>query len=933
MRAALAMAIACFSLGAIGAADEARAAIKKQTNIPAQNLSTALQTLARDRNLQVVFVSEEVNSLHTAGAIGELTADEALTKLLNGTELTYRYLDDRTITVAPTASIISAESQTPANTAERPSAKEAQKTASFWDQFRLARLDQGQTASDEPVGSSRAAANVDAGVPQSQKMIVLDEVVVTGTHIRGVTNPTAPLIVMDRAFIESTGYTTTTQLIESLPQNFALVNQSVTGGVLSGNSFSVVQGSSISLRGVGEGTTLTLVNGRRVAPGYDGSAVNISALPLAAIERVEVLTDGASALYGSDAVGGVVNFILRRDFQGAETQFSGGLADDMDELRLNQTLGHSWDSGNVVVSGEYYTRDMLLSTDRRFGIDASADPSQLQVGSLLPEENNFAVTLFGRQNFGSDLELFVDALYTDRDSENVAENVAPTTNRRNFIDSKQLSTAAGLARTFVSGWRAELSGGYGEDDTLLEFINPRSPTIGFGYAPILFQLTSAELKADGPLFDLAGGTVRLAAGAQWREESLSSRNSFRDPAGVVIIDDLFSRDREVSSVYTEVSVPLVGPANARPGLHGLELSLAARYDEYSDFGSSTDPRLGIAWKPSQGLTLRGSWGTSYLAPKLRDFDVAFNSAFALDDTLNLGGTNGLHLIQVSGAAPESLGPQESENFSIGLDWSPDFLPGSRFAVNYFDIEYTNRVDSIIALEPSTLLATPSAYEGLLIFDPTEAQVLEVIASGEAGGFPFEAYNGDFTPNANFQPGDVDLIIDARRRNIGVVKTSGVDLSASYDFSAFGGSMRVALDGAWTDDLVKQLTATSAPLHQVDTFANPTRWRLRGQVGLRRAAWAMNAFVHHRNSYTDNRFPPFVEIGSYTTVDVNVGYTFNESAGALSNTSIRLSAINAFDKDPPATRVRAVVGLFDLGFDPANASPLGRLIALDVTKRW
>lgn len=772
---------------------------------------------------------------------------------------------------------------------------------------------------------SSAHAQTTNDEPVSERAAVLDAVVVTGTHIRGVENLTAPVVVMDREFIDSTGFATTIQLMESLPQNFALANQSVTGGELSGNSYSSVQGSSIDLRGVGEGTTLTLINGRRVPLGYDGSAVNIAALPLSAIERVEVLTDGASALYGSDAVGGVVNFVMRKQFDGAESSFRGGMADDVDELRLGQTFGRSWNSGNFVISGEYYQRDMLLGTDRDFGIGP-----RTAIGSLLPEEKNLAATLFGRQNLGEDLELFVEAFYTDRDSENRATHVTPTSNRTNYIDNTQLSATLGLARDFASGWRAEMSGGYGEDDANVEFVDPISTVTVSGSMPVLFELRGAELKADGPLFELPGGMVRLAVGAQWREESQLSRNLSYRPNGTKINNARFSREREVESLYSEASIPIVGAGNALPGLQRLDLSLAARYDKYSDFGSSTDPRVGLAWKPVQSFTVRGSWGTSYLAPKMRDFDLAFNSALAVD---NFPAANGMNVLQISGNSPESLGPQESENFTVGLDWTPALLPGVRFSANYYDIEYTDRVDSIGNISFFPIISNPSAYQGVAIFDPTEAQVLEYIAYGTAGGSPFQAFNSNFTPNPNFRPAAVDLIVDRRRRNIGVVETSGFDLSASYEFRAFGGDMQLALNGSWLDDLTKQITSTSTPVELQDTFGNPTRRRLRGQLAFRKGEWTFNAFVHYRNAYQDNRFAPFVEIDSSTTVDANAGYSFGESAGLLSNVAVALGAINVFDEDPPATRVRASTGVFDLGFDPANASPLGRMLTLDVRKRW
>lgn len=920
-----AIAAACLALVGMAIASDADAAIRRTTAIPAQGLAPALETLASERGFQILYVTSVVRDLRTDGAVGELTLDEALTSLLAGTGLRFEYIDERTVTVLSSSSVPSANS-TDSTRVETEKAGEAL-PASPAREEPVPAGGSGSTRPKGPTGSQPGPASSRPPLPpvENEGSEVLSEVVVTGTHIRGLRNLTAPLIVMDREFIDSTGFTTTVQLIESLPQNFALVNQSATGGDLSGNSYSPVQGSSINLRGVGEGTTLTLINGRRLPLGYDGSAVNIVALPLSAVERVEVLTDGASAIYGSDAVGGVVNFILRQDFDGAETRLTGGMAADVDELRVSQIFGTDWKSGNLVISGEYFERDMLLATDRDFGTGAST-----AIGSLLPSEKNLGFTLFGRQDLTDNLQLFVDALYTDRDSENRALQT-PTSSRTDYVDNTQLSATIGLAREFARGWRAEISGGYGEDDAAIDFFDTSpSAFVASGSIPVDFELRGAELKADGPLIAIPGGDVRLAIGAQWREESQLSSNVFRDAAGVPFFEGNFSREREVDSLYAEASVPLFGTGNARPAMQRLDLSLAVRYDDYSDFGSSTDPRVGLAWQPTQSLTLRGSWGTSYLAPKMRDFDVAFNSALAVDDFAD---ANGLHLLQVNGNSPETLGPQEAENFTLGLDWAPESLPGARFTVNYHDIRYKNRVDSIGAVSYFTIVSDPSAYEGVVIFDPTEAQVLEYIGYGEAGGFPFLPLNSDFTFNPDFDPADVDLIVDARRQNIGVVSTRGIDVSASYDFDALGGQMRVGLDASWMDELLKQITRTSTPVELSDTFSNPTRQRVRGQIGYTKGQWTSNAFVHYRNSYQDNRFAPFVDIDSYTTVDANVGYSFDSPTGPLSNATVTLSAINLFDQDPPDTRIRDTPGVYDLGFDPANASPLGLLVTLDLVKRW
>lgn len=877
-------------------------------SVPGGDLKDALAAYVRQAGVQLLYREDDIRGLKTAGASGTLSVEEALNRILAGTSLTVQRESSGAIAISRAAATRKdSEAQT----------SKLEKTG-----MRLAQADIASAPQATAAATASSAREREASL--QQRAFTLDEVIVTGSHIRGSENLTVPLIVMDREYINSTGLTTTVQLVESLPQNFALVNQSVTGGSLSGNSYSDVQGSAINLRGIGEGTTLTLINGRRLPLGYDGSAVNIAALPLSAIERVEVVTDGASALYGSDAVGGVVNFILRKDFEGAETSVRGGLADDVDELRVSQTFGYGWDSGNVVVSGEYFKRDMLVGTDRDFGIG-----ERTMIGSLLPEENIFGATLFGRQNLTERLALFVEALYTDRDSENRSSHVTPTSDRTNFIDNQQLSVTTGLTFDFADGWRAELSGAYGVDDAGIDFVNPPSPQVVRGSIPSRFELTGTELKVDGPLFELPGGAVRLAAGAQWRDESLRSRSLWFDPADVPLTDVTYEYDREVSSFYTEAAIPIVGAGNAFTAVQRLELSLAARYDEYSDFGSSTDPRVGIAWKPTRDLTLRGSWGTSYLAPKVREFDVAFNSALAIDGEPS---ADFLHVLVVNGNAVESLGPQESENFTVGLDWTPDAVPGLRFVVNYYDIEYRKKIEALFADFP-TIAANPSAYESVAIFNPSAEQVLQYIGYGTLGNYPFMAFDANFLPNPNFDPADVDLIYDARRRNLGVIKTTGFDVSVSYGFDAFGGRMQLALDGARIEELAKKFSATAPEVEVLDTFSNPTKWRARGQVGFRTGGWTANAFVHYRNSYVDNRFLPYATMDAYTTVDLCLSYDFGDGSGVLSNSTIALSAINAFDEDPPAARVRQDTGVFDLGFDPANASPLGRMLTVDITKRW
>ena len=156
--------------------------------------------------------------------------------------------------------------------------------------------------------------------------VKVERVEVTGSSIKRIAAETAlPVQVLSRDDIQRSGVSTVEQLLKTVSATSTLgatsvANTGAGGGQGGGNSVSL-----ISLRGLGSARTLVLINGRRSAPAGGSSAVDISAIPVSAIDRVEILKDGASAIYGSDAVAGVVNFILRRDFKGTEVSVTAGV--------------------------------------------------------------------------------------------------------------------------------------------------------------------------------------------------------------------------------------------------------------------------------------------------------------------------------------------------------------------------------------------------------------------------------------------------------------------------------------------------------------------------------------------------------------------------------------------------------------------------------
>lgn len=191
----------------------------------------------------------------------------------------------------------------------------------------------------------------------------MEEILVTGSRIRGAQSA-SPTMTITAEDIDKAGYATVEHLMQAIPQNFGGgANQENNNSINSGSlSVGAVAGSevSIDLRGLGTDSTLVLLNGRRLSNGgFDGGFVDISSIPLSAVERVEILTDGASAIYGADAIAGVVNFILKDDFDGAESRLRYGDGADFSDIRFGQLLGKSWDSGNILISYEYYSQDNL----------------------------------------------------------------------------------------------------------------------------------------------------------------------------------------------------------------------------------------------------------------------------------------------------------------------------------------------------------------------------------------------------------------------------------------------------------------------------------------------------------------------------------------------------------------------------------------------
>jgi outer membrane receptor protein involved in Fe transport len=361
MRIAVVAAAICLSIVGLATADHANASVRKPTHIAAQYLGPALKQLAQSRGLQVLYLSNTVRDVQTRGASGDITADEAFDQLLNGTGLTYRYLDENTVTVIPLSdpSIFDGAGvslPTPAGNTMAASSPVNEGSTPPSEKILLA---QAVPAAAQPVPSAPA---------ESQP---LQEIIVTGSRIASPNEvSTSPILAISSQSIKVSGKTDITDLINQLPQIFS----NDLGQDLGNNTSGLTTAGGVAtadLRGLGPARTLVLIDGIRLGVGSPNTAIaepapDLDQIPVGLVERVEVVTGGASAAYGSDAIAGVVNFIMKKNFEGFEVDGQMGENDhdnhDAYVQNLARQFGVNPPTGSVQ-DGRNKTFDVLMGTN------------------------------------------------------------------------------------------------------------------------------------------------------------------------------------------------------------------------------------------------------------------------------------------------------------------------------------------------------------------------------------------------------------------------------------------------------------------------------------------------------------------------------------------------------------------------------------------
>jgi outer membrane receptor protein involved in Fe transport len=851
--------------------------------------------------------------------------------------------------------------------------------------------------------------------PKTKDVSDLEEVVVTGSHIRGTESAGSKLIVISRERIDASGYGRVEDVLATVTQNFNRAN----AAVVEPGFFNLNHGAEVQLRGLGVGTTLTLVNGQRQgASGYQGTFTDVSTIPVSAIERIEILPEGSAALYGSDAVGGVVNIILRRNFEGIEARVRGSATDsDATERSAALLLGHAGARGYVLAGFQYNDSDALRCSARpycaanadyrRFGgtdlrgfasnpgtildpntlapiaaIPHGQDGTQLTAAQLIPGTANYTDNvadndILPKQTMRSAFvsasykvterwEISADGRYSRRDFRFTFpvppdDFLVPSTNAFNHLGgpvlvaydfSRDFGPVADSGPTEISfvsaavkgvlpkGWQINLAGAYSKASahfvernftlnypainaalassdpaTALNLFGDGSHTNATALAALraqnittddlnVFTTASANVIADGPLLNWRAGVIRLAVGGEFRHEH---------SAGLNIISNPEDRGRLVRSGFFELAVPMVG-ARAGSTADRLDLSLAGRYDSYSDAGSTFNPKVGFSWRPLPLIKVRGNWGTSFRAPPFFESNPDQIGDGRIEDVVDPRSPTGFsRAIELFGPVRD-LKPETARTWMAGIDLTPPATRNLSLSLTYFDIDYQGRIRSP-GPEARIFLTREAEFASVITRNPTQAQI-DAVCSARLGNCqqPFAA------------------ILDNRARNLASLKTRGMDAMLDYFTDTAWGKVTSSLNGTYTFDQKQQITPTATVFDLVDTVGNPPSLRLVGNLAWSLRGWTVQATVNYTGAYRDPGSVPVRTVDSWTTVDVNIGYRADGGSGWLANTQANLGIINVFDQRPPfVNQLDLTSGTF--GYDPANATLLGRGVSLQVVKRW
>jgi len=994
MRFSALIRVVCLLALALSEVCSAEIPARGELNLSSQALGEALQALAKARGVQIVFDPSEVGSQRTSGLSGSMTTDEALQRLLKSTDLVYCYLPSGTVEITrPQADAACAKSS--------PISRTSTASGSEEDRRKKRRL---------------AGAQPNIGPPVPQAQVPLDIVSVTGTMIESEPVGTASLRITREDF-DSGAIAQSADFSRTVPSVFGGgPSQSTRLGVEAQSNAAF--GTGLNVRGLGARATLVLMDGVRLAPGgTQGAYVDIENIPLSAVDHVDIYPDSASAAYGADAVGGVVNFVMRRDFTGAETLARVGTGGDFGEYVISQLAGIRWDDGSAMIAMEVGRRGAQAAASRSYAVsdlrpfggedfDTNlANPGNIVIGNesyalppgqngthltaadlqpgtvnlqnryldtdILPSQKHWAVYASEHHQVNERFSAWLDVLESNRDAAERQSAVAtsilvPSTNPfyvnpiggqapvvvdYNFgpdlgpttTQSSVSSTNATLGLDFDAGgeWQIRTYVNYASErerttnanqvnftalQLALASSDPASAFNPFGQgsntsSTVLNAIRSDEVRrqnstlrvidllAKGPVVRLPTGELKATAGVDQRGQSFYS---VAPALSGTIPGSLWLVER-TRAAFADLRLPLLGGEVTFPGVQAVNLSAALRKEVNSAFGSTTAPKFGGVWLVGESLSFRATWSRAMRPPALEELADRDNTITAL--TLPYGGA-AIPALLITGNNSQ-LHSEHARSWTSGLDFAPRELPGLSFALTYFNVAYTDRIQS--APFSSNLLTDPQ-YAALVTSDPSPALIDSLCQSNRF-------YQGSSLTCTAYPAG---AVVDLRERNIARLWTQGVDVAANFDWFTRMGEFRFSLLGTRLLEFAQANTPTDPLTSLLSTQNNPIDLRLWGAANWDWGSWGARIVANFTDSYWNTEVVPNQRVSSWTTLDALVSYRIHGDQESLfKEIKFYLTAQNVFNKTPPFLDNP----LLGIGFDQENANSLGRLLRLEMRVSW
>ncbi len=461
-----------------------------------------------------------------------------------------------------------------------------------------------------------------------------------------------------------------------------------------------------------------------------------------------------------------------------------------------------------------------------------------------------------------------------------------------------------------------------------------------------YQLYGGTANIGGALFHIGGGDVRMAVGGEVHHDLLKSTGIYSNTRSNDVTTASGAptqNDRTVGSGYAELFIPFFGAENAVPGIERLELDAAVRYDHYTDVGGTTNPKFGINYSPAAGISFRGSYGTSFRAPTLVDVNTYATAGFlprtASGSAVGLSPANGqFQYVYPVGGNP-NLKPEKATTWSVGVDINEEAIPGVHASLTYYNIKYTDKVDTASYNTPIGNALNSGLYSDFVTYNPLYFPDKATMTIDQ-----FVAYWNQITSDPKLpvfglvDPMTLIAIVDARRNNSGQVLTDGLDMSFDYMHRAGSFDLRFGAQANYAFHY-KTAPVPGSPLNdEVNNYGYPAQFTGRLELGFDTGGFSATSYVNYVNSRNISRQylaatvpDQYLKIGSYTTVDLSLRYTFDDGGSSLTNgIALSLSALNIFDTQPPLVVNQ---GSSALRFDPSYANPVGRFVSFQISKKF